>query len=565
MKGESTPFPEPNINIRKIETMDFQKVILYTALAFTLMMIWNAWQEDYVRPKNEPVEIAAQQAGSDTPALPADAGATAQQASDAPVVAGVKIGERISVETELFHIEIDTVGGDLRRVDLKQYPVSSDQPEVPFRIMDDEKEIFIAQSGLLSTRDSNSPAPGTEQTYTVSSNSYRMDNGQESMEVRLSWRDPSGISVDKVYTFYSGKYLIDVRFEINNGSAREWKGHMYRQLARTKPADDNNMFMYTYTGGVIYSEAEKYEKIEFDDMAKENLSRSITGGWAAMIQHYFLGAWVPSKEEGNSYYSKVVDNQRYILGMVGSALAVPAGQNASINAQLFVGPKIQDELEAIAEGLELTVDYGILTIIAKPLFWLLKIIHNLVGNWGWAIILLTVLIKAAFYKLSETSYKSMAQMRKLQPKLKQLKENYGDDKQKMNEAMMKMYREEKINPLGGCLPILVQIPVFIALYWMLLESVEIRQQPFMLWITDLTDKDPYFILPVLMGITMFIQHKLNPTPLDPIQARVMMILPIAFTFFFLWFPAGLVLYWVVNNTLSIAQQYYITRVVIGDK
>jgi YidC/Oxa1 family membrane protein insertase len=300
-------------------------------------------------------------------------------------------------------------------------------------------------------------------------------------------------------------------------------------------------------------------------MDNENLSRNITGGWAAMMQHYFLGGGVPSKEESNSYYSKVVDNQRYILGMVGSALSVPAGQSASVNAQLFVGPKIQDELEQIAEGLELTVDYGILTIIAKPLFWLLKLIHSVVDNWGWAIIFLTVLIKAAFYKLSETSYKSMAQMRKLQPKLKQLKENYGDDKQKMNEAMMKMYREEKINPLGGCLPILVQIPVFIALYWMLLESVEIRQQPFMLWITDLTAKDPYFILPVLMGATMLIQHKLNPTPLDPIQARVMMILPIAFTFFFLFFPAGLVLYWVVNNTLSIAQQYYITRVVIGNK
>ncbi len=547
--------------------MDFQKVVLYSALAFTLMMIWNAWQEDYVRPKSTPTELVAQQGagGTDTPSLPAEAGDASQSSSDAPKLGGIKTGQRIRVETDLFNIELDTMGGDLRRADLKQYPVSRDQPDVPYRLLDDEKEIFIAQSGLLSTRDSNSPAPGTEQLYSSAASSYKMAEGQESMEVLLRWQDSSGISVDKVYTFYRGKYQIDVSFDITNGSSQEWKGHMYRQLARTKPAEKSSMFMNTYTGGVIYSQEEKYEKIDFDDMAKENLNRNITGGWGAMIQHYFFSAWIPSKEEGNSYYSKVVDNQRYILGMVSSALAVPAGQNASINAQLFVGPKIQDELEEIAEGLELTVDYGILTIIAKPLFWLLKIIHNLVGNWGWAIILLTVLIKAAFYKLSETSYKSMAQMRKLQPKLKQLKENYGDDKQKMNEAMMKMYREEKINPLGGCLPILVQIPVFIALYWMLLESVEIRQQPFMLWITDLTDKDPYFILPVLMGITMFIQHKLNPTPLDPIQARVMMILPIAFTFFFLWFPAGLVLYWVVNNTLSIAQQYYITRVVIGDK
>jgi YidC/Oxa1 family membrane protein insertase len=251
--------------------------------------------------------------------------------------------------------------------------------------------------------------------------------------------------------------------------------------------------------------------------------------------------------------------------MIGAPLSVAAGERVNLNTKLFVGPKLQDELEQLAEGLELTVDYGILTILAKPLFWLLKLIHGVTDNWGWAIIFLTVMIKAAFYKLSETSYKSMAQMRKLQPKLKSLKENYGDDKKKMNEAMMRMYREEKINPLGGCLPILVQIPVFIALYWMLLESVEIRQQPFMLWITDLTAQDPYYILPVLMGATMLIQHKLNPTPLDPIQARVMMILPIAFTFFFLFFPAGLVLYWVVNNTLSIAQQWYITRVVIGTK
>ncbi len=565
MKGESTPSPEPNIYIRKTEPMDFQRIVLYSALAFTLMMIYQAWQDDYVRPKSAPTEIGAVTPEGDTPALPENTVAAVGDSSDAPVIAAMQGGERISVETDLFSIELDTKGGDLRRADLKHYPVSQDQPDVPYRLMDDEKEIFIAQSGLLSTRDSRSPAPGTDQLYSTAAKSYKMEQGQDSMEVRLTWRDGSGVAVDKVYTFYRGRYLIDVRFEINNVSSTLWKGHMYRQLARTKPESGNTMFMNTYTGGVIYSEEEKYEKIKFEDMAKENLSRNIVGGWAAMIQHYFFGAWIPSGEEANSYYSKVVDKQRYILGMVGSPLSVPAGQSASINAQLYVGPKIQDELEQVAEGLELTVDYGVLTIIAKPLFWLLKTIHSIVGNWGWAIIFLTVLIKAVFYKLSETSYKSMAQMRKLQPKLKQLKENYGDDKQKMNEAMMKMYREEKINPLGGCLPILVQIPVFIALYWMLLESVEIRQQPFMLWIGDLTASDPYFILPVLMGVTMLIQHKLNPTPLDPIQARVMMILPIAFTFFFLWFPAGLVLYWVVNNTLSIIQQYYITRVVIGDK
>jgi YidC/Oxa1 family membrane protein insertase len=541
--------------------MDFQRVILFSALAFTLLMIWQAWQKDYVNPKPVVTELHGER---DTPALPAQPGSE-PQASDAPSLTALKSGERIVVETDLLKLEIDSVGGDLRRVDLKGYPISSDKPEQPFRLLDDGAETFITQSGLLPAQGSSSVAPSHHQIYSTSASSYRLEAGEESMEVRLTWRDASGVSIDKVYTFYRGRYLIDLRYEITNGAAESWSGHMYRQLLRSEPAEQGSMFIHTYTGGVIYSAEEKYEKIAFSDMKNENLSRAITGGWAAMIQHYFLAAWIPSKEEGNNYYSKVSADGRYILGMIGAPLTIPAGQSASLGAKFFVGPKIQDELEEIAEGLELTVDYGILTILAKPLFWLLKLIHGWVDNWGWAIIFLTVLIKATFYKLSETSYKSMAQMRKMQPKLQQLKENYGDDKQKLNEAMMRMYREEKINPLGGCLPILVQIPVFIALYWMLLESVEIRQQPFMLWITDLTAQDPYYILPILMGATMLIQHKLNPTPLDPIQARVMMILPIAFTFFFLFFPAGLVLYWVVNNTLSIAQQYYITRVVIGTK
>jgi YidC/Oxa1 family membrane protein insertase len=316
---------------------------------------------------------------------------------------------------------------------------------------------------------------------------------------------------------------------------------------------------------VLYSQEDKYEKIKFDAMRESNLNRTVTGGWAAMIQHYFLAAWIPSQDETNTYYTKAPGDNRYIIGMVGAVKTIAPGETGTLDARLYVGPKLQDHLQQVAKGLELTVDYGILTIISEPLFWVLKHIHSIVGNWGWSIIIITIMLKALFYKLSETSYKSMAHMRKVQPRLQALKERYGDDKQKLNEAMMKMYREEKINPLGGCLPILVQIPVFIALYWMLLESVEMRQAPFMLWIKDLSTADPYYVLPVLMGITMLIQHRLNPTPMDPIQARVMMILPIAFTFFFMFFPAGLVLYWVVNNTLSIAQQWYITRVVIGTK
>lgn len=541
--------------------MDFQRVILFSAFAFTLLMIWQAWQKDYVHPTTVATQISV---AKDTPMVPTTTGGETP-ASDAPSVKGLNSADRIRVETDQFDIVIDTLGGDLREVDLKEYPVSKDKPDEPFRLMSDEKNIFIAQSGLLPVSGSNSAAPSHHQIYTTANNSYRMEDGQESLEVRLNWRDASGVSVDKVYTFYRGKFVIGVRFEINNGSGSEWKGHQYNQLVRSNPESTKSMVDQTYTGGVIYSHEEKYEKLTFKDMDNEALSRDVTGGWLAMIQHYFIGAWIPGKQETNHFYSKVPVDGRYILGLIGAPLSIAAGESAELNSKLYVGPKLQNKMSQVAEGLELTVDYGILTIISKPLFWLLELIHGVVNNWGWAIIFLTVLLKAAFYKLSETSYKSMAQMRKMQPKLQLLKENYGDDKQKLNEAMMKMYREEKINPLGGCLPILVQIPVFIALYWMLLENVEIRQQPFMLWITDLTAQDPYYILPVLMGITMLIQHKLNPSPLDPIQARVMMILPIAFTFFFLFFPSGLVLYWVVNNTLSIAQQYYITRVVIGTK
>jgi YidC/Oxa1 family membrane protein insertase len=300
-------------------------------------------------------------------------------------------------------------------------------------------------------------------------------------------------------------------------------------------------------------------KQSFDDIQDQNLSRDVVEGWAAMLQHYFVGAWVPPADETQRYYTRALKGERYVIGMIGPTLTAAPDSTVTAKSRLWVGPKLQHDMEAIAPGLELTVDYGKLTVIAKPIFWLLEKIHGVVGNWGWAIIILTLLIKLAFYKLSETSYKSMANMRKLAPRLKSLKERYGDDKQKLNQAMMDMYKKEKVNPLGGCLPVLVQIPVFIALYWVLLESVEMRQAPFALWIQNLSAPDPYFILPLIMGATMIIQQKLNPAPMDPMQAKVMMILPIVFTVFFAFFPSGLVLYWVVNNTLSIAQQYVITK------
>jgi len=547
--------------------MDIQRLLISAALAFTLLMLWQAWQQDYNQP---PATVAsgqqsdsAQPAAADVPNAPTVG--TTEQTVDAPVVQKVATAQRIHVKTDVYNIVLDSTGGDLRRVDLLDYPVAADKPDVPFRLMDDgNKDFNIAQAALLAAN--NGVAPNHKQQFRAEKTEYALAEGADSLEVRLSWRDVSGLAVDKIYTFHRGSYVIDVAFEVKNGGNQPWTGYLYRQLQRNEPEEKSGTgFIYTYTGGVIYSQEEKYEKIKFDDMRESNLNRAIKGGWAAMIQHYFLTAWIPPAEEQANYYSKVPGDNRYLLGMVSPATTVAAGASETLHSRLYVGPKLQEKLGQVAPGLELTVDYGILTFIAKPLFWMLEMIHGFIGNWGWAIILLTIMIKAVFYKLSETSYKSMAHMRKMQPKMAQLKERYGDDKQKYQEAMMKIYREEKINPLGGCLPILVQIPVFIALYWMLLETVEMRQAPFMLWIQDLSSADPYYVLPILMGATMLIQHKLNPTPMDPIQARVMMILPIAFTFFFLFFPAGLVLYWVVNNTLSIAQQWYITRVVIAEK
>jgi YidC/Oxa1 family membrane protein insertase len=320
-----------------------------------------------------------------------------------------------------------------------------------------------------------------------------------------------------------------------------------------------SQFLYTYTGGAIYTPEEKYEKISFEDMESSKLSMEVKGGWVGMLQHYFLGAWVPPAEETDHFYSNVLPGQRYVLGAYTPSISLAAGGSHIFSSGFVAGPKLQDELEAIAPGLDLTVDYGWLTVLAKPIFWLLKSIQGVVLNWGWSIILLTLIIKLVFFKLSETSYKSMANMRKMTPRIQALKDRYGDDKQRLNQAMMEMYKKEKINPLGGCLPILVQIPVFIALYWVLLESVELRQAPWILWLQDLSIKDPYYVLPIIMGISMFIQQKLNPAPPDPMQAKIMMSLPFVFTIFFAFFPSGLVLYWVTNNILSIAQQWYITR------
>ncbi|HXH03997.1 MAG TPA: membrane protein insertase YidC [Candidatus Competibacteraceae bacterium] len=544
--------------------MENQRLFLVIALVFVLFLIWQAWmQEQAARTAPPPTAVSTQaQPGQDgtvpdsaaLPAPPAPAGAAPAQAA-APSSA-----KRVRVVTDVFEAEIDAIGGDLRRVGLRTYPESLERKDQPFVLMKDSgPELFFAQTGLLS---STSPAPNHLAEFTPLASEYRLPEGQDVLQVPLVWRDPSGITVTKTYTFRRGSFLVELSQKVENGSSSEWRGVQYRQLQRTPPVKSSGAFgVYTYTGGVISTQEKNYQKVSFDEMAKKDLALTVTGGWVAMIQHYFVGAWVPaSQEESNQFYTKAVDGNRYVLGMLGQQpQTVAPGASAEFKSQLYVGPKIQDTLEKIAPHLELTVDYGWLTILAQPLFWLLKFFHGLVGNWGWAIIFLTVLIKAVFFKLSETSYRSMAKMRKFTPQIQRLRERYGDDRQKLNQAMMELYRKEKVNPLGGCLPILVQIPVFIALYWMLLESVELRQAPWLGWIQDLSQQDPYYILPLIMGASMFIQQKLNPPPPDPVQAKVMAFMPLLFTVFFLWFPAGLVLYWVVNNLLSIAQQWVITR------
>jgi len=544
-------------------------MILWAALVFVLMLIWQAWEQEY-GPRPQPISSAQREAAVDTVSTPPSEEVPAVPAAKtAPAVStdSLKSGERIRVQTDVLDLEIDTVGGDLRRLDLPAYPVSIEQPDVPLRLMaDSDGRLFVQQSGLLPA-DKESQLVDHHMLFEAKQTEYRLQEGEDQLEVRLHWAGSDGFQVDKVYTFRRGSYAFDVRYEVKNGTDREWKGHLYRQLQRIPPVQKRSIFvMHTYTGGVISGvdpvtgEELRYEKIGFEDMAETPVNRDLKGGWEAMIQHYFLVAMIPDQEEINHFYSKRVGDSRYVLGMVAKEpWTVASGDSGALEYTVYAGPKLKNDLETLAPHLELTVDYGYLTIIANPIFWLLHKIHGVVGNWGWSIIILTIFIKLLFFPLSAASYRSMASMRKLAPRLQSIKERYADDKEGYQRAMMDLYKKEKINPLGGCLPILVQIPVFIALYWVLLESVELRQAPWIGWIKDLSIKDPYFVLPIIMGATMFAQYKLNPQPPDPVQAKIMLYMPFVFTVFFLFFPSGLVLYWVVNNVLSIAQQWYITH------
>jgi YidC/Oxa1 family membrane protein insertase len=542
-----------------IPDMENQRLILFVALSVVILLLWQAWQGD-VGKKAQPgvpstATVSQTPAAADVPAPPARTAPTTPAGSAVPAEKGLDHGERIRVTTDVMEAEIDTHGGDLRQVDLLRYPVSKDHPEQPFRLLnDDTAKIFVAQSGLLAA----SAAPDHHALYQFTQKEYRLADGAEEVKVPLIWTNGQGITVTKTYIFHRGTYVMDVDYEIKNASGQDWRGRQYRQFERSR-VERESRFVYTFTGGAVSSQENKYRKLSFDDMDKESLNKEIKGGWVAMIQHYFVAAWVPGQDETDHLYSKALGDGLYVLGLSSSEQTIPAGGQGEFKSRLYAGPQLQDHLAAVAKNLELTVDYGLLTFIAKPIFWLMKAIHGLVHNWGWTIILLTVMIKLAFYKLSEASYRSMANMRRMQPKMVQIRERFGDDRQRMSQAMMELYKKEKINPLGGCLPIVIQIPVFISLYWVLLGSVELRQAPFILWLNDLSAKDPYYVLPLIMGISMFVQQRLSPAPPDPLQAKIMMALPVVFTAFFAFFPSGLVLYWVTNNILSISQQWYITR------
>ncbi len=554
--------------------MDTQRLLLYMALSFLGLILYQTWQQDYNRPEIVPTELAADGVTPATPAvaapvdLPQAAGTPAQTAetSAVPATDSAPSAPSVRVKTDVLDVSISSVGGTIESVLLLDYPVSIKRPDEPFTLGSNKPSRFLAaESGLQSRANEPAPTHLTQLTSTGPSEIIMKDGG--TAVVPFTWVSDKGVEVTKTITLNSGSYEIDVEYTIVNNSSEAWPVNQYRQLKRKRAtSDEKQQFVNTYIGAVISNDEDVYNKVSLGDIEDENVNAEVTNGWVAMIQHYFAMAWIPTENEGNTAYTRFVSSadNRYIVGMVSDTQSVPAGGTATFSTKAYAGPKIQKTLAAAAPNLDLTVDYGWLSIIARPLFWLLDKIHSIVGNWGWAIIFTTVVIKAVFYKLSEASYKSMARMKLLQPKLASLKERYGDDRAKMGQATMDLYKKEKVNPLGGCLPMLVQIPVFIALYWTLLESVELRQAPWMFHIKDLAIKDPFFILPVLMAVSMYIQQKLNPAPVDPIQAKVFQFLPLIFGVFFAMFPAGLVLYWVVNNTLSIMQQYYITRYVIGD-
>ena len=551
--------------------MDTRRLILVFVFSFSLVMLWEAWQK-HNNPQAPLATAPAATATAPVPETSAPAPVSAASVPEGNSTAGSAKAEIVKVKTDLFVADVSTLGGTVVGLELNSYKASEDKSR-NFSLFD-AKHQYAAQSGLIGEG-----LPNHKTVFSVAPGSRELATDAKSVELRLETPAVDGVKVTKIYTFNRGSYLINVATEIDNGSQKEIAAHAYYQLQRdiAAPAGESSM-VSTYTGPAIYTEQEKYQKINFKDIEKGSAKfvQKADNGWMAMVQHYFVSAWIPQEQQAREFFVRKLDggaNPAVTAGVIVPVATVAPGAKASNVVSLYAGPQIQSMLEQLAkptaeggigaQGLPLVVDYGWLTIVAAPIFWCLDFIHKLVGNWGWAIVLLTVAIKAIFFPLSAASYKSMAKMKAIAPRMTALRERCGDDKQKLNMEMMNLYKTEKINPLGGCLPIAVQIPVFIALYWALLGAVEMRDAPWILWIHDLSSQDPYYVLPVIMIATMLIQTKLNPTPPDPIQAKMMMLMPFIFGGMFLFFPSGLVLYWVVNNILSIAQQWQITRMIGG--
>lgn len=561
--------------------MDFRRVILYAALGLVVYSLWMNWQKDY--PPVAPVAtVTAEQPSAaktteghllpDVHTLegsgvnPTNHPAVTEQASAIKDNMPSESTKMVHVRTDVLDLEIDLRQGDIVQAKLLQYPENVEDKNTPVTLLQNNpSERYVANSSLFIVQ--NQEIKTLNWDFQAQQSQYELAAGQKQLTVELKGQHDDGLTVVKRFVFKRGHYLVDVEYELKNDSQESWKGYMNTQLLRTSPQEDkSSMFHMGSYVGASYSNpgVHRYQKVNFKDMTKTNLDANVQGGWIAMQQHYFLSAWIPNDKQTSRFYTRAIDND-FTIGAVSQPISLDAGHEQVIGSKLYIGPENANVLKAISPGLDLTVDYGLLWFISSILFSIMSAIHSIVGNWGWSIVLVTVLIKIAFYRLSTTSYKSMANMRRLQPKLAALKERYGDDKAKLSQATMEIYRQEKVNPLGGCLPILVQIPVFMALYWMLIESVELRQAPFVLWINDLSAADPYHVLPIIMGMTMLIQQRLNPAPPDPMQAKIMMFLPVLFTAMMWGLPSGLVLYWVVNNTLSILQQWYITRLYSGDK
>lgn len=540
--------------------MEHIRLLLIVALTFTGFQLWEAWQKDYgPSPVAQTATTASPVPGqtASPPPVPNEPHATAAATPIAPDATSVAVAKAITIKTDLFEIQMSTEGGTLQSVSLLGYPTSTAVGAPPVELLGtDAGREFIQETGLTGSES----LPTHHSIYLTDSDSYELADGAAQLVVPLRWTSADGVVVEKRVILKRGEYVITIEHEIINNSATPLRAHVYEQLKRNQESSHRGM-VSTFTGAALSTPEKRFLTIKFDDLKDKPIAVTTADAWVGIVQHYFVTALIPPAEAPYHFYSKVLDDSHYLVGYQSPETVVAPAAKQTLSSRLYIGPKRHDIIADVAPGLEYSVDFGKLWFIAKPLFITLRTIHDLTGNWGYAIILVTLLLKLLFFPLSAAGYRSMANMRRVQPRMLALKERFGDDRAQLNQAMMKLYKDEKINPLGGCFPILIQIPVFMALYWVLLESVEMRQAPFILWVHDLSEKDPFFVLPFLMGISMWAQQKLNPAPIDPMQAKVMQVMPIMFTVFFAFFPSGLVLYWFVNNMLSIAQQWHITRAI----